>query len=126
MASMEIHEGRVTLHRPSGPAVAAFTSAMLGLLALALVNIGTEASEPFKSLIHNVGKLWIPGAQGIGPYSGKETVMLVVWLVSWAVLHRLLRNHEASLLRWGVVFLTGIGLATTLMWPPIIHLILHG
>jgi hypothetical protein len=92
---------------------------VLGMLAMAIVNIFTEASQPFKELIHAIGKAWIPGAQGIGPYSGKETVLLVVWLVSWAILHYTLRWRDLPIKPWAIGFLAGIGVATTLLWPPV-------
>ena len=103
----------------SGAAQAALLSAMLGVLALALANLATEISEAAKTRIHNLGKLWMPGAEGIGPYSGKETILLLTWLVSWILLDRWLRvkelNHRLAL----VIFLIGIGSATTLLWPPV-------
>lgn len=106
-------------HRESGPAVAAIISAMLGLITLALVNLGTQASKAFNAWVHGIGKLWMPGAEGIGPYSGKETLSLVVWAGSWILLHLALHRHELKLARWLVVFLIGIGIATTLLWPPV-------
>lgn len=104
---------------PSGAAVAAIISAVLGLMTLAVVNWGTAASKAFNEWVHGVGKLWMPAAEGIGPYSGKETLSLVVWIGSWIVLHLALRNRELNLGRWLVVFLVGIGIATTLLWPPV-------
>ena len=104
---------------PSGAAVAAIISAVLGLITLALVNLGTQASEAFNAWVHGIGKLWMPGADGIGPYSGKETLSLLVWIVSWIVLHIALRNRDLNLGRWLIVFLVGVGLATTLLWPPV-------
>lgn len=106
-------------HREGGPAVAAMISAMLGLMTLALVNLGTQASKAFNAWVHGVGKLWMPGAEGIGPYSGKETLSLVVWIGSLVILHLALRHRDLSLGRWLVVFLVGLGIATTLLWPPV-------
>jgi len=106
-------------HRESGPAVAAMLSAILGLITLALVNLGAQASMAFNAWVHGIGKLWMPGAAGIGPYSGKETLSLAVWVGSWILLHLALRNRDLSLGRWLVVFLVGIGIATTLLWPPV-------
>lgn len=105
--------------RESGAAVAAIISAMLGLLALALVNLGTQASKAFNAWVHGIGRLWMPGAEGIGPYSGKETLALVVWIGSWVILHLALRHRDLNLGRWLLVFLVGIGIATTLLWPPV-------
>ncbi len=104
---------------PSGAAVAAIVAAALGMLTLALVNLGTAASKGFNTWVHGIGKLWMPGAEGIGPYSGKETLSLVVWLGSWAVLHVAWRGRDLDLARWLLVFLVGVGVATTLVWPPV-------
>jgi hypothetical protein len=124
--AMEDTERRVEVARaneservPGGVAVAALMAAMLGLLALAVVNVFTAASKPFNAWVHGVGKLWMPGAEGIGPYSGKETISLVVWLGSWVLLHYALRGRDMKLSVWLVVFLVGIGVATTLIWPPV-------
>ncbi len=104
---------------PSGPAVAAIISAVLGMITLAVVNWGTAASKELNTWVHGIGKLWMPGAEGIGPYSGKETLSLLVWIGSWVVLHLALRNRELNLGRWLIVFLVGVGIATTLLWPPV-------
>ncbi len=104
---------------PNGAAIAAYLSAMIGLLVLSLSALLSEISEPMKNWIHEVGKLWILGAEGIGPYSGKETLGLVGWLFSWLILNKVLRKKELSGGFWLVIFLVGIGIATTLIWPPI-------
>ena len=104
---------------PSGIAIAALMASMLGLLALAVVNVLTAASKGFSTWVHGVGKLWMPGAEGIGPYSGKETISLVVWLGTWVVLHYALRERELKLSTWLIAFLVGVGVATTLIWPPV-------
>ena len=104
-----------------GIAQAASLSAMFGILTLAFVNLGTEVSKTFSESVYQLGKLWMPGAEGIGPYSGKETISLVVWLMSWLIFHRILSSKEWNA-RWVVIlFLSGIGLATTLLWPPATH-----
>ena len=108
-----------------GAAQAALLAAMLGALALALSNLGAEASKSFQTTVHNLGKLWMPGAEGIGPYSGKETIALVVWLASWWTLHLFLRTREWNN-RWVmVIFLIGITCATTLLWPPVFSYLGH-
>ncbi len=104
---------------PGGIAVASFLSAMLGMLTLAVVNIFTAASKDFNAFVYGIGKLWMPGAQGIGPYSGKETLALVAWIGSWIILHMALRKKDVDISRWFIVFLIGVGLATTLIWPPV-------
>ena len=105
--------------RESGPAVAATLAAALGMITLAVVNLGTAASKAFNEWVHGIGKLWMPGAEGIGPYSGKQTLSLLVWIGTWIVLHVALRKRDLNLGRWLIVFLVGIGIATTLLWPPV-------
>lgn len=118
--SVEVPRSAAERHDvPAGIAVSALMSAMLGMLTLAVVNVFTAASKGFNAWVHGIGKLWMPGAEGIGPYSGKETLALVVWLGSWAILHFALRGKELTLSRWVIVFLIGVGLATTLIWPPV-------
>lgn len=104
---------------PSGIAVAALMGAVIGMLTLALVNVFTAASPAFTAWVYGIGKLWMPGAEGIGPYSGKETLAAIAWLVSWALLHAGLRTRELNLSRWVIVFLLGVGASTTLIWPPV-------
>ena len=103
----------------TGVAVAALLAAMIGMLTLAGVNQFTAISKGFNVWVHGVGKLWMPGAEGIGPYSGKETLSALAWIVSWVGLHFALRHREMSLSKWLIVFLIGVGVATTWIWPPV-------
>ncbi|HXG01989.1 MAG TPA: hypothetical protein VNO23_01070 [Candidatus Binatia bacterium] len=111
--------GRLRAPVPGGAAVAALLSAMLGMLTLAVVNVFTAASPAFNTWAHGIGKLWMPGADGIGPYSGKETLSLAAWLGSWIVLHLTIGRRDFEVSRWLIVFLIGVGIATTLIWPPV-------
>ena len=85
---------------PGGIAVAALMAAMVGMLTLAVANVFTAGSKAFNVWVHDVGKLWMPGAAGIGPYSGKETLALVAWLGTWLILHFALRNKDLEISRW--------------------------
>lgn len=106
-------------HVPGGVGVAALLSAMLGMLTLAAVNQFTAASKAFNAWVHGVGKLWMPGAAGIGPYSGKETLSAAVWIASWVILHYTLGKKDLDISRWLIVFLIGVAIATTWIWPPV-------
>ena len=111
------------MDRPSGPALAATLAAGFGVLALCASHVLSEASTSFKNAMQAVGNAWMPGAVGIGPYSGKETVALLVWLGSWGLLHLAWRKRELSVGAVGVIALIIVGVATTLLWPPVIHLL---
>lgn len=107
--------------RPNGSAVAAFLAAAIGLLTLGVVVLVTELSDGAREFVFAVGKAWIPGASGIGPYSGKETFLLIGWLGSWIVLHMLLRHRDLGV-RWSFGFaLVIILVAGVLIWPPAWH-----
>ena len=107
----------------NGPIVAAFVSATIGILVLALVQVATVMSASFKDTVFEVGKAWIPGAEGIGPSSGKETFMLAAWLLSWVGLHYTLRQRELPLRPLFGVALAILAVAVFLVWPPVWHLI---
>ena len=109
----------------SGPGAAALIGVGVGVLALGMSHLFSEASEAWKTAMQQLGNLWMPGAAGIGPYSGKETVSLLVWLTTWGLLHLLWRKREISFVMAGAVMLGLIGVATTILWPPIIGLLLH-
>lgn len=119
MSSEKRTEKPQRLSIPNGAAIAACLSAMIGLLVLGLVVFAAEASEPFAETVHAIGKLWMPGAERIGPYSGKETLMVLAWLGSWLILHGLLRRKQLDGGLWLTVFLVGVGTATLLVWPPV-------
>jgi len=109
--------------KPNGSAVAAMMSAAFSVLVLALVHTGTFASSSFKDWVLSIGKLWVPGAEGIGPYSGKETFMLVAWFGSWIVLHLSIRKKNVNVTLWANVFMILVALATLLVWTPILDLL---
>ncbi|MBI2191375.1 MAG: hypothetical protein HYU36_05270 [Planctomycetes bacterium] len=109
---------------PNGAAIAAYLAAMIGMLAMGIVVFACEASKAFSEKIYALGKGWMPGADGIGPYSGKETILLLAWLGSWAILHPLLRRKHLDGYLGLTLFLAGVGIATTLVWPPVWHFFL--
>jgi hypothetical protein len=98
---------------------------MISLLAMGIVNAGTEASNAFSSWVLLVGEAWVPDAQGIGPYSGKETFLLATWFLSWGVLHVLLRKRDLKLVAPVVLFVIGTALATLLVYIPFIDFMLR-
>jgi len=110
--------------KPNGRAVAAMLAAMIGLLVLGIVHTGTQASSDFNTAVFNVGKAWIPNATGIGPYSGKETFMLIAWFGSWGLLYLSLRNRRVNLGIVTLIFMVGIAVATLLVYTPFIHFML--
>jgi hypothetical protein len=105
----------------NGAAQAVLLSSAIAILTLAFVNLATEASEGIETIVQSVGS-WMPGAKDIGSYSGKVALFLLAWLASWPFLHATLRAKQWPQSTVVAVFLTSLGLATTLLWPPMTHL----
>jgi hypothetical protein len=74
----------VGAEKPEGPISAAIIAAGIGATALGVVTTLAEANESFKD--------WLAWSDDVGPLSGKTILAVAAWLVSWAVLHLLLRN----------------------------------
>jgi len=109
--------------KKNGSAAAAMIASMIAILSLGIANLITVMSKDAKLIIHEIGKVWIPGAEAIGPYSGKETVMLLGWGLSWIILYYTLRNHDVRLSIYTIIFIIGVGIATLFVWNPFVDLI---
>ena len=109
----------------SGPAAAALISAAFSCFLLMVNQHFASAFKVWNEIVWNLGS-WIPGARNpdplygeIGSYSGKETVMLIGWLVSWFVLSKLWQHQQIkprTIFFWMFVF---IAAATVMNWHPI-------
>jgi hypothetical protein len=92
----EVVESDVTV--TEGPAAAAVLGAGVGALALGLATTVSEASTTVSG--------WFDLYSKVGPLSGKTIFAVVVWLLSWAVLHLTMR-YNGRLSR-GVLTLTAV------------------
>jgi hypothetical protein len=111
----------------SGMAAAALISAGIGCFTMMVTHHLSDAdkSKATEKFVHSLGK-WIPGSDSpnpvtgnIGSYSGKETMLLIGWLVSWAILHRLLKDKPV---KTSTIFIWMLGLfvaATVMSWHPL-------
>jgi hypothetical protein len=109
----------------SGSAAAALISAGIGCLTMMVTHHLAETSTVRDRFIWGLGK-WIPGSEtgdkswgNIGSYTGKETMLLVGWLLSWLILHNLLKHQQV---KTSTIFLWAFGLfvaATVMSWQPI-------
>ena len=105
--------------RPNGPAAAAMLAAVVGLLSMAVGHVLATALQPFEAALLAAGRVFFPGGDTTGGYSGKELVALVVWLGGWALLHRRLRQRQVGLTGVTAMVLLALLAATLLVWPPI-------
>ncbi|WP_309731148.1 hypothetical protein [Chamaesiphon sp. OTE_75_metabat_556] len=109
----------------SGSAAAALISVGIGCFMMMVTHHFAETSIEIDSFILGLGK-WIPGSNTgnklwgtIGSYAGKETMLLVSWLVSWFVLQNLLKHKQV---KTKTIFMWTFGLivaATVMTWQPL-------
>jgi hypothetical protein len=110
--------------KPNGEAIAAFMSTMLGLLGLSIANLLWDSNRDYYTEVYLRIGSWIPKYDRIGPFTGKETILLVVWLSSWLILHLLLRKREMRVAPWAIAFLIGIVTAALMAWPPVAEILI--
>lgn len=94
-----------------GVAAAATLAAAIGIFVLGLVTSLAEAVSDFKD--------WLAWNDSVGPLSGKSSLGLIAWAVSWPVLHLLLRRRDQILLAALVVSLVLFLAGSVLMFPPV-------
>ncbi len=109
----------------SGTAAAAILSASFGCFCMMINQHITMLSKSWDNFIWSLGA-WMPGSHNqdplygqIGSYSGKVTILIFSWLVSWIVLHHWLNNRQVgprTILLWMLVFLIA---ATVMNWHPL-------
>ena len=108
----------------SGPVVAASLSLLLAFLTLMVTHHISRLTPGLDKLIHSFG-YWIPGSTGKGPdgsigsYSGKETLAMGVWLLSWLIFHFLWRKFDFPLQAWTRIFVIGLVVITLGFFHPL-------
>ena len=111
-----LSKGSSTAPATNGRAAAAFLSGGVGAIVMMVVHHISDTNKDFETWIKMTFGAWIPGAinpdpmwGNIGSYAGKETTMLLGWLISWAILHVILKDKE---LRPRTIFFWMLGMYT--------------
>jgi hypothetical protein len=105
--------GRET-DKPEGPISAAILAAGIGALALGVFTTLAEASTGVRN--------WLQWSDKVGPLSGKTLMSVLIWLVSWAVLHLWLRGRAYETRRALTVALVLIALGVLGTFPTFFQL----
>ncbi|MFE6282637.1 hypothetical protein [Streptomyces sp. NPDC057877] len=113
-APVEEDKGTADVDRPEGPISAAIIAAGVGAAALGLFTTLAEASTGVAE--------WMQWNDRVGPLSGKTLMAVIVWLVSWAILHLALRNKPRETGRALTVALVLIGLGVLGTFPTFFQL----
>jgi hypothetical protein len=111
----------------SGPAAAALVSAGIGCVTMMISHHFSDGdkSKQVENLLWTLGS-WIPGSHNpsklwgnIGSYTGKETMLLLGWLVSWVILYLIWKDKQIksrTIFFW--MFLLFVA-ATAMSWHPL-------
>lgn len=103
-------EAPVTLG-PNGPAMAAILGGAIGVFVLGFLTALAAAAEGVKE--------WLAFENRVGSLSGKAVMTVVVWLVTWAVLHFVWRNRDVPFAVVALVAAVLLVVGNLLMFPPI-------
>jgi len=83
----------------------------VGSATIGLMTTGAVISAGLKSALN----WWSPA----GPLTGKTSVGVIAWLVTWIVLHVLWKDKDVPLVRVLVVMLVLLALGVLLTFPPV-------
>jgi len=97
---------------PNGPAAAAMLAAGIGSATLGLMIVLVEASP-------SGFKKWLNLYDPVGPLSGKASVAVVVYLISWIALGLALRRKNVRMGRWVAATFALITLGILFTFPPL-------
>jgi predicted PurR-regulated permease PerM len=107
MAQQEAQDVRAR----DGAAAAALLAAVIGIFVLAVMIVVAEANEDFAN--------WLKWDNEVGPLSGKSSLGLIAWAVTWPVLHLLLYRRDRVLMAASAISLVLFVAAMVLMFPPV-------
>lgn len=103
---------------PNGPVAAALLAGGIGAAALGIITTLSEASASIASALN-----WY---NPVGPLSGKTTLSVVIYFVSWIILHNLYRGKDVNFKTISTIafILLAIGLIGT--FPPFFEIFAAG
>ncbi len=106
-----------TQTKPNGPVAAVFLASGIGSLVLGLFVVLSEMSTDINNFLkfdanYGLGK-------GVGPLSGKAILAILVFVVSWAVLHVVWRGKEVPFTRVFTLALVLVAAGFLLTFPPV-------
>ncbi len=99
----------------NGAPVASLLAAGIGSVALGIFTVLTEASP-------SVIKPLMTISEAVGPLSGKTTYSIMIYLLSWIVLHRVLVRRELDEQRWLRISMFLVIMGIVMTFPPLFQL----
>jgi hypothetical protein len=100
--------------KPNGPVAAALLAGGLGSAIFGVIVLFSELSESFGAALN-----WY---NPVGPLSGKSTLGIVAFFLSWIILHSMWKGKQVNFnsISTAALVLLAIGLLGT--FPPVWHL----
>jgi hypothetical protein len=90
---------------------AAFIAGGIGSTVLGLAVIAAETNASIKTFL-----TW---NMGVGPLSGKTGVAVIAFIISWVILHYVMRNRAVSLTTSFIISLVLTAVGVLLTFPPV-------
>lgn len=103
-----------TEDKPNGPVAAAMLAGGIGSAALGIIIPLSEAIPALKTALTLDA--------GVGPLSGKTTVSIVAFFLSWAILHFVFRGKETNFTRAATISFVLLAIGLLGSFPPIFDL----
>jgi hypothetical protein len=94
----------------TGPAAAAMIAGGTGALVIGLMTTLAEVSAGLKTALTFM--------KPVGPLSGKTLVGVAVWLITWFLLHTVLKGKDSDLVKAFIVTIILVALGLLLTFPP--------
>lgn len=106
---------------PNGPVAAAFLAGGIGSAAMGIITLLSELLDAKSAFVTSL--VWV---KPVGPLSGKTSLAIIIYFVSWAVLYFVFRGKETNFSRIAIItaVLVVIGLLGT--FPPFWELLKGG
>ena len=95
---------------PNGPAAAALLAGGIGSFAVGLMTVLAEISASLRTAL--------TFSAPVGPLSGKTTVAVIIWLISWVVLGFLWKGKNVDFDRVVLLSFILLGLGLLATFPP--------
>jgi hypothetical protein len=102
----------------NGPSAAAILAAGIGLAVTGIVSAAAEAISEWSAML-----VW---SKPVGALSGKTTIGIAAWLVSWLVLGLLWKDREVRFGQILVISAALLAVGLLLTFPPVFELIAGG
>lgn len=106
------------INKPNGPVAAALLAGGIGSAVLGIATLASEASESVGAFLK-----WYKPA---GPLSGKSTLAIIAFALSWVILNYVWKGKETNFTRIATTAMVLFAIGLILTFPPVWEILLGG